>query len=309
MAPRKPNELDKPDAVATRRDDADGRAMPAERLARDLRKREWLLEVTERQRLYSRAASALERRASLSRDEFLDQYYAPARPVILTGEMAGWPALARWTPWYLAEVVGRRPIEFQGDRDSEPGFEMFKDAHRRSEPFDAFIARITQPGARNDSYVTAYNASRNAEALAPLWRDLGRLEKFLTPTPGDRDGMMWIGPAGTVTPLHHDLTNNFIAQVTGRKRVRLLPASEVGRLYNHRHVFSEISDLEDPAVDGTLYPRIDGARVYGIELGPGEILFIPIGWWHQVKALDFSVSLTYTNFLWPNDASSTYPQD
>ena len=38
-------------------------------------------------------------------------------------------------------------------------------------------------------------------------------------------GMFWIGPAGTLTALHHDLTNNFIAQVTGRKMFKLLPPS------------------------------------------------------------------------------------
>jgi hypothetical protein len=34
----------------------------------------------------------------------------------------------------------------------------------------------------------------------------------------------------------------------------------------------------------------------------GEILFVPLGWWHQVKALDFSMTITYTNFVWPNDS-------
>jgi ribosomal protein L16 Arg81 hydroxylase len=28
---------------------------------------------------------------------------------------------------------------------------------------------------------------------------------------------------------------------------------------------------------------------------PGEILFIPIGWWHAVRSLDVSMSLSFTN--------------
>ena len=272
-----------------------------------LAKREWLLETMENQRDLSVAAVAIERRADLGADEFLERYYAAGRPVILEGEMKGWPALTRWTVDYLKTRVGPAVVEFQGARDANPRFEMEKEQHRRQARFDAFIDAIVKGGPGNDSYITAYNSARNREALAPLALDMGLLAKFLTrehPTP---DGMMWIGPAGTVTSLHHDLTNNFIAQLVGRKRIKLVPAAEVGKLYNHQHVFSQITDLEDPAADWSRFPRLLGAHVYEIVLDPGEILFVPLGWWHQVKSLDFSVTATFTNFRWPNDAVATYP--
>ena len=72
---------------------------------------------------------------------------------------------------------------------------------------------------------------------------------------------------------------------------------------------ARIPDLEAADLDLTLYPRLVGARVYDVVLEPGEILFVPLAWWHQVKSLDFSVTLTYTNFRWPNDGSATYPGD
>lgn len=280
-----------------------------DRVLRDLRKREWLLEIVERQRSLSPAASVIERRAGLSGQEFLDRYYATNRPVILTGEMAAWPALTRWTPDYLAERVGAQIVEFQGQRSSNPRFEMEKDAHRREARFDAFIDMVKRPGAGNDAYITAYNSARNAEALSVLNSDLGFLDKFLTPAVTQPNGMMWIGPAGTLTSLHHDLTNNFIAQLVGRKRFKILPAAEVGRLYNETHVFSEITDLDDPLLDRSRFARLKGTHIYDITLDPGEIIFMPLGWWHQVKAVDFSITLTYTNFLWPNDAHHSYPSD
>ena len=44
--------------------------------------------------------------------------------MILTGEMADWPALVRWTPEYLKTKVGARLIEFQGGRSGDhPRFE------------------------------------------------------------------------------------------------------------------------------------------------------------------------------------------
>ncbi len=276
------------------------------REARALAKREWLLEVIERQRDLAPKLVRIERRAGLSTDEFLERYYAANRPVILVGEMASWPALTRWTPDYLKARVGQAAIEFQGGRTTNPRFEMEKDVHRREAPFDQFIDMISRPGAGNDTYLTAYNSARNIEALKPLEQDLGFLNRFLTPNAAHANGMMWIGPAGTHTALHHDLTNNFIAQVVGRKRLKILPASEAGRVYNDTHVFSGLPDLEGP-IDAKRFPKLIGARVADIILEPGEIIFMPLAWWHQVKSLDFSVTLTYTNFLWPNDASATYP--
>ena len=195
----------------------------------------------------------------------------------------------------------------KGKAKGQLTFEMYKDAHLREAPFERFIDQILQPDAGNEAYLTAYNSDRNSEALSVLHKDLGFLDKFLDRNAANPFGMMWIGPAGTVTSLHHDLTNNFIAQLVGRKRVKLMPSSEVGKLYNHHHVFSEIPDLEDPAVDLARYPRLKEVRIYDVVLEPGEIIFMPLGWWHQVNSLDFSVTITYTNFLWRNDYFSSYP--
>lgn len=272
-----------------------------------LAKREWLLETLESQRDLAPSLIGIERRAGLGTQEFMERYYAANRPVILTGEMADWSALVRWTPQYLKAKIGARPVEYQGERNLDPHFEMNKDAHQREAPFESFIDQILQPGAGNEAYLTAYNSDRNSEALSVLNQDLGFLDKFLDRSAANPFGMMWIGPAGTVTSLHHDLTNNFIAQLVGRKRVKLVPSSEVGKLYNHHHVFSEIPDLEDPAIDLARYPRLSEVRIYDVVLEPGEIIFMPLGWWHQIKSLDFSVTITYTNFLWRNDYFSSFP--
>ena len=272
-----------------------------------LRKREWLLGMLERQRTLAPQYADIERRSGLGSDEFLDRYYAANRPVILTGEMADWPALAKWTPDYLKRTVGPRIIEFQGDRSKSGQFEIDKQAHRRELPFDQFIDLVSRPDAGNDAYLTAYNSPRNSEAISALHPDLGFPDRFLTRDVEQPNGMMWIGPAGTLTPLHHDLTNNLIAQVVGRKRLLVLPAAEVGKLYNHTHVFSEITDLEDPALDLSRFPLLADARFSEVTLMPGEMIFMPLAWWHQVRSIDFSVTVTYTNFRWPNDGHQSFP--
>jgi hypothetical protein len=294
-------------------DDKPARALPTgdatdpERLRLTLAKREWLLDVMERQRALSPATVGIERHAGLGAQEFLERYYSTNRPVILTGKLDGWPALTAWTPDYLKAKLGDREVELQSGRNSDREFEMWKDAHRSRTSLSDFIDRIAAPDAGNDAYITAYNSAHNHAALAPLDADLGTLDEFLVRPESGPFGMYWIGPAGTFTSLHHDLTNNFVAQITGRKAVKLLPPSETGRLYNHRHVFSEVPDLEDPDLDIERYDDLTRVRIYDLMLNPGEILFIPVGWWHQVRSLDFSVSLTYTSFRWDNDAYRDYP--
>jgi hypothetical protein len=264
---------------------------------------QWLLDVAERQRALSPLTGTIPRVRDLSADAFLDQYYAASRPVLIEGAIADWPALSRWTPDYLAAAVGSAPVDYQGGRESEPDFELYKDRHKKRMPFDRFIAAIREDSG-NDAYITAYNSAANMAAFAPLQRDLGTIDTYLTDAPG----MLWIGPAGTFTPLHFDLTNNLLAQLVGRKQVHLLPPSETPLLANRRHVFSDVHDITDPARLAA-HPAARGARRFVVDLGPGDLLYVPVGWWHQVRAFDFSVMLTYTNFSWPNDAHASFPAD
>lgn len=273
----------------------------ADRLA--LRRRDWLLDVAERQRRLSPRASALMRVRGLSGPDFLDHFYAPGRPVVIEGAFDDWPALKLWTPEYLAAKVGGAPVEFQGGRSGAADFELAKDRHKQTMPFDAFMAMIARD-AGNDAYITAYNNATNAAAFAPLQADLGTLDAYLTRAPG----MMWIGPAGTFTPLHFDLTNNLLIQLVGRKQVRLVSPAQTRFMYHRRHVFSAVHDLDDPSMVDK-HPLARNVASLDVTLVPGDALYIPIGWWHQVRSLDFSVMLTCTNFLWPNEGHQTFPGD
>ncbi|WP_198045741.1 cupin-like domain-containing protein [Novosphingobium aquimarinum] len=269
-----------------------------------LAKRDWLMRTRRKLARLSRQQSGLAAYQTITRQQFLDHHYAAHRPALIRGEMADWPALELWTPQYLRDKIGSTPIQYQGGRDKGENYERNKDAHARTMPFDAFIDLITHDDAGNDAYITAYNNKLNGAALKPLEEDLGFFDQILTRQVAQPNGMMWIGPAGTFTPLHHDLTNNLLVQVVGRKRLILVSPDEWPNLYNDRHVFSMVKDLT--AIEEPFEAARDiGALAFDME--PGDALFIPIGWWHQVRALDFSVSITYTNFLWHNDFHGDYP--
>ncbi|CAM8671583.1 cupin-like domain-containing protein [Sphingobium sp.] len=265
-----------------------------------LKRRDWLLSVQERQRALSPYASGLLTAENLSGEDFLHSFYAPGRPVLIKGAMADWPALERWTPDYLAETIGDAQIEYQGGRSGAQDYELKKDRHRKRAPFRQFIALARAGG--NDAYLTASNSAANAPALAPLAADLGHLDAYLTRAPG----MVWIGGEGTFTPLHFDLTNNLLAQVTGTKRVILIPPSQTQRLAHTSHVFSDVRDITDPA-RLALYPQAQDVLRYEVLLTPGDLLFVPIGWWHQVRSESFATMLTYTGFHWDNGGHESYP--
>jgi ribosomal protein L16 Arg81 hydroxylase len=106
-----------------------------------------------------------------------------------------------------------------------------------------------------------------------------------------------------VTPLHHDLTNNFMAQVRGRKLIRLIAPCELADVYNNRHCYSQV-DLD--RIDLARFPQFRNVRIIDLVIGPGDLFFLPVGWWHYVRGLEISITMTYTNFVFDNDFHSYY---
>jgi hypothetical protein len=244
----------------------------------------------------------IERRHRLSAGEFLRDYYCANRAVILTGMMADWPALQRWNCDYFRARCGDAEVEVQFGRDRDANYELHQPKLKRRMRLAEYVDLIETSEPTNDFYMTANNGSHNRQALAPLWQDIGPIAEYLDRDSPD-DGFFWFGPAGTRTPFHHDLTNNFMAQVLGRKRVRILPACELPYVYNQIHCYSAV---DGSAIDYQRFPRMREAQLLDCVLHPGEILFLPVGCWHYVEGLDMSVTISFINFRWDNDFSSFY---
>lgn len=105
----------------------------------------------------------------------------------------------------------------------------------------------------------------------------------------------WFGPKGTVSPPHTDPQNNLLAQVVGYKYVRLFAPSERERLYPHdqQDMLSNTSrvDIRDP--DSKLFPGYAEAAYWEAVIAPGQLLYIPRGWWHYVESLSPSFSVSF----------------
>ncbi|CAO1649337.1 cupin-like domain-containing protein [Parasphingorhabdus sp. NYA22] len=231
---------------------------------------------------------------------FFRDFHHRNRPVKLTGLVDHWPAMKRWTFDYLAEKIGNNVIEIQGQRLSGENYELVKDRHKRHVAFGEFIKLLRQTDSSNDFYITAYNDTVNKRALAPLWQDVGDIA--LLKASGGQDGFFWIGPKGTITPFHHDLTNNLLLQISGRKKVKMVAAYDLPQMRNHQHCFSLWASSEEITAQGENAPTI-----WECEIGPGEAIFLPVGWWHHVEALDHTIGMSFTNFPVDNDFYTDYP--
>lgn len=281
-----------------KRAEKDPFAATAARLARRLAKRDWLLASLGS--LASGQSSRLQVATvgEIAAGEFFDRFHDRNLPVLLKGAADHWPARGKWSFDYIDRQCGDALIELQTGRETANDYEMIKDQHRSRALLHDVIERIRR-GPSNDFYVTAYNGSFNRDALAKLWDDIGTLPILSNEHGGG--SFLWLGPQGTLTPFHHDLTNNLLVQLIGRKRLHLVASWHLPKMRNNLHCFSGlgVEDLGSP-----------GAPPHAvIELAPGDALFLPLGWWHHVEALDPSVSVSFTNFARPNNFVGGYPAD
>lgn len=126
----------------------------------------------------------------------------------------------------------------------------------------------------------------------------------------------WFGPKGTVSPLHHDPSNNLLTQIVGSKRVLLYDRCHTSNLYpfdknnrmrwNSSQVLELISKIEmlkilffslikvdAENVDSARFPLFETTPGFECVLNAGEMLFIPPRFWHHVRSLSTSFSISF----------------
>jgi predicted 2-oxoglutarate/Fe(II)-dependent dioxygenase YbiX len=233
----------------------------------------------------------------LSADDFFDRYFSANRPVALRGAFSSSEAVARWSPDYFARNYGDVPIAITAERQTADDYETHFRQTIRTILFSDFVERLDNETG-NDFYLVARNNFFENPRLSHL-RD------HLAPPAGiinDHDRSpgsvkLWIGPKGTVTPLHFDEHSILFAQLYGTKHFKLIPSFDYPLLYVRSHYYSEI----DPeSVDFDRHPRFARACIMNVILGPGDGLFLPAGWWHWVRSLSTSISATFSSFAVAN---------
>jgi LPS sulfotransferase NodH len=265
-------------------------------LTQRLLKTDSLLEMTRRLSDLTGRRGPPARQARVRRDEFLKRFYAANRPLVLDGVVSDMRASA-WTPQYLRERCEGAEIEIMSDRDADPEYEIYSGRHRSKIRMDEYIDNVLDPAGSNDRYLVANNFFFNTEIGRALLDELRPLPDFLSPDEKGDATYLWLGPKGTVTPLHHDVINIFYFQLYGRKQFILAAPEEIPYVYNRQGVYSDV-DPEIPDTDA--FPHYQRIHTTTITLEQGQALFVPVGWWHHVRSMDVSISVSTTSFCFEN---------
>ena len=188
----------------------------------------------------------------------------PESSLIFTDLINDWEAFSKWTPEYLRERYGTIQVEITVDREADAYYEMNVEDHKRKILLGDFVDMVLQGGETNDYYMVANNHNLESEQLGGLLADIRTSAPFLNCELSPDQAFLIFGPAGTVTPLHHDTLNVLLAQVYGRKSVKLIPSNQLHLVYNNIGVFSDV-DCSRPDYDR--YPLFKEADCHKSNVG------------------------------------------
>jgi hypothetical protein len=238
--------------------------------------------IQEMREAIKRASRDLPVISAVSRMGMLDavafrMHAAKGLPFVITGLVGKWP-LSALTPQTLRDRFG--------------------ELHVRARVGDYINTAFAPDRAMQDMSLLAYLelVANNTQDLPPY---LGNLElrelNALCHWPAYFNKMgpprFWLGPSGTVTPLHCDYDDNIFAQIWGRKRIFLAPPHHDEFLYpREANAILFGSPFNPEAPDFEKFPLARQAALVECIMQPGELLYVPAGWYHQVRALTFSLS-------------------
>ncbi|MDJ0276979.1 cupin-like domain-containing protein [Sphingomonas sp. 2R-10] len=219
-----------------------------------------------------------------------------ARPVVLRGLAADWPAVAAAghghdaMAAYLRRFDGGRPLglfagapEIDGRffyRDDMRGFNF----ERGQIPLPVLLDALLQ-AADAPTPPALYAGASAAKEHFPGWT---RDNVLPLPT-GDATARVWIGNGSRVSA-HFDMASNVAVVVAGRRRVVLFPPEQVANLYigpldvTMAGQPATMVDIERP--DLARFPRFAKAQAHAVvaDLAPGDAILIPTLWWHEIRA-------------------------
>ena len=234
-------------------------------------------------------------------------------PVILKGLVKSWPlvqagleshekAIDYLKSFYNDLTVGTfvGPPEIKGKffyNDDLSGLNFEGRRAKMSEVLDDILAHHGQ-----ENSPTFYINSTTIDACLPKFREHNDLqfqhEMFTENKPL---ASIWIGTP-TLASAHYDAPNNIACSVVGHRRFTLFPPDQIFNLYPGPleptpggQVVSMV-DFDNP--DFEKFPNFREAISAGqvADLEPGDALFYPGLWWHQVEAL--SPFNTLINYWW-----------
>lgn len=116
---------------------------------------------------------------------------------------------------------------------------------------------------------------------------------LILPEEEDHIMVFWIGSRGKNFGLHTDLyTDQFLVQTQGTKEVYLLLPEDASTVAPFPFVISE--KFYKSQLRSVTHLNLKGSGCLRATLQPGDILYIPAFWWHELRTVSDGLSLTTT---------------
>lgn len=223
---------------------------------------------------------------TISKREFVHNYFRPQKPVIIEQCVVDWPAYSKWTLDYMKEVAGDKTVPLYDDRPVHHK-DGFNEPHVQMKMSDYIDLLKTEPTKYR---IFLWNILKEIPELQQDFNfpDFGL--KLMKKLP-----MLFFGGKDAHTFMHYDidLANIFHFHFEGTKECILFPQTETKYLYKipHSLITHESIDFSNPNFDR--WPALELAKGYKAQLKHGEVLYMPEGYWHYMKYLTpgFSMSL------------------
>jgi hypothetical protein len=213
-------------------------------------------------------------------------------PVVIRGEnLVG--RVAGWTPEHIAERIGEREVPISvADADGAFRYNPDVAGGLHFEPIQGAKLAAEFRGATPGRKLCMQQMP--IESRLPELLDELTVPPYV-PIDKINDINLWMASGDSRTPLHYDDMHNVFVQIEGRKRFRLFNPDQFDLLYpgplNTRSQHLSQVELDEP--DLGRFPKLARAEYWEAVVEPGDMLFMPAFWWHQVSAPDLAVSVNY----------------
>ena len=227
----------------------------------------------------------IERVETISKQDFVNQYYKKQKPLIVENLTEDWPAYNKWNLNYIKEVAGNKTVPLYDDRPVSHK-DGFNQAHMEMKMTEYLDLLNSQP---TNLRIFLYNIMKEVPTLQNdfKWPDIGlKLVKQLP--------MMFFGGENSKVFMHHDIDYSNILHFNfhGTKQCILFPPDQTKFLYKVPYSLISREDIDFDNPDFEKWPALKKAEGYIGNLNHGEMLYMPEGYWHYMKYLTPSLSMS-----------------
>ena len=230
--------------------------------------------------------SPIERVSSISKEEFVERYVKPQKPLVIQTLTKDWDAYSKWNLSYIKEVAGDKEVPLYDDRPVKHD-EGFNQAHAKMSMREYIDLLKKEP---TNYRIFLYNLMKEVPSLKKDFRFPKMGLRLIKQIP-----MLFFGGEGSKVFMHHDIdwANILHFHFEGKKQCILFPPSETKHLYKVPYSLITREDIDFDNPDYNTFPALQNANGFICHLTHGETLYMPEGYWHYMKyeTPGFSMSL------------------